>query len=192
MTWRLINGRIAGLDGSPVDILSMGRAGPGRDSEVSLAGKHTMDARRRFQSCGRALIASLCLALISPPLAAETPTALGGHDPVSYFDQGAVSGNAQWSAVHGGQTYRFASRANRDRFQRQPERYAPAYDGHCAYGVRMGKLLAVDYNAYEIVDGRLFLLLNRATQALWQEQKQQNIAIADRLWPELRPPAHSP
>ena len=56
----------------------------------------------------------------------------------------------------------------------------------------MGKLLAVDYNAYEIVDGRLFLLLNRATQALWQEQKQQNIAIADRLWPELRPPAHSP
>ena len=151
-----------------------------------------MDARRRFLSYGRALLASVWLALISPALATEAPIALGGHDPVSYFDRGAVAGDAQWSAVYGGQTYRFSSRANRDRFQQQPDHYAPAYDGHCAYGVRMGKLLAVDYYAYEIVDGRLFLLLNRATQALWQEQKQQNIAIADRLWPELRAPAHSP
>lgn len=135
----------------------------------------------------RAPCAALILAMTVLCAQAETPLALGGHDPVSYFSQGAVSGQPQWTAVHAGHSYRFESRRHRDRFLEQPDRYAPAYGGYCAYGVRMGKLLAVDYDAYEIVDGRLFLLLNRATQELWREQQQQNIAVADRLWPELNP-----
>jgi hypothetical protein len=60
------------------------------------------------------------------------------------------------------------------------------YGGYCAYGVRMGKKLDIDPFAYEVLDGHLYVLLNRATHKLWQRDMLENVKISDRLWPQLR------
>ena len=148
---------------------------------------------RRSALAGLVLGAGLWL-LVPAPVMSQDPTetaatgpelAMGGYDPVSFHLSEPEVGVASWTLDHQGRRYRFASAENRQRFRAAPERYLPAYRGHCAYGVRMGKKLAVDLSAYEIVDQRLFLLLNRATLELWRQDQRQNIAIADRIWPEL-------
>ena len=60
------------------------------------------------------------------------------------------------------------------------------YGGYCAYGVRMGKKLDNDPLAYEIKDGRLYVLLNRATHKMWEQDMSENIQVSDRLWPQIK------
>ena len=38
-----------------------------------------------------------------------------------------------------------------------------------------------------IVEGKLYLQLDRATQTLWKAELNKNIAIADRTWPVIKP-----
>ena len=65
--------------------------------------------------------------------------------------------------------------------------YVPQFGGYCSYGVRMGKKLDIDPQAYAIRNDRLYLLLNRATREVWRKDLDRNIEIARRLWPSLRP-----
>ena len=56
--------------------------------------------------------------------------ALQGHDPVAYFTVGTpTKGHANISREWDGATWRFASDANRDRFDADPQKYAPAFGG---------------------------------------------------------------
>lgn len=111
-----------------------------------------------------------------------------GMDPVAYFTDGKpVQGSALYTAEYDGAEVRFSSPANRDAFTADPERYMPAYGGYCSYGVRHGKKFDIDPDAWAIVDGRLFLQLDHGTQLIWKQETEENIAIADRLWPQLEP-----
>ena len=69
---------------------------------------------------------------------------------------------------------------------RNPEKYAPAYGGWCSYGVRVGKKLNIDPNAWKIIDGRLYMQLDLGTQKVWYKDWMKNIEIADRLWPSIQ------
>src|SRR5215510_4682762 len=56
--------------------------------------------------------------------------AIRGYDPVAYYQQSApVKGSSQFSYQWQGATWLFASAENRDRFQAEPEHYAPQYGG---------------------------------------------------------------
>ncbi|MEM9781931.1 MAG: YHS domain-containing (seleno)protein [Pseudomonadota bacterium] len=112
--------------------------------------------------------------------------ALGGFDPVAYHDGIVAAGQASLQTTVGDQVYRFANRANRTRFLMAPERYRPAYQGFCAYGIRMGQKLKVDPLAFEIIDGRLFLFLDEGTRNVWRADQADNISIADGIWHRLR------
>jgi len=91
--------------------------------------------------------------------------ALKGYDPVAYFPIGAPTlGKVQFTATHQGATYRFASTANRDTFTASPAQYAPAYGGFCAMGVALEKKLDVDPQAWRVVDGKLYLNVNKDVQ----------------------------
>lgn len=112
--------------------------------------------------------------------------ALQGFDPVAYFTLGQpTKGLSRFEHVWRGARYRFANAAHRSAFRDDPERYAPSYGGYCAFGFRYGQKSAVDPTQWEIVDGRLHLLLNRATKVVWQRKVHENITVADRLWKEL-------
>lgn len=113
--------------------------------------------------------------------------AIHGYDPVAYFTQSKpVQGSRQFAVTHGGATYHFSSAANRDAFAAAPARYLPAYGGFCAYGVAVGKKLDVDPEAWKVVEGRLYLNLNKKVQASWLEDVPGNIARADTNWPSLK------
>ena len=81
--------------------------------------------------------------------------AIRGYDPVAYYQQSApVKGSSQFSFQWQGATWLFASADNRDRFQAEPERYAPQYGGYCAYAVSKGRTASIDPEAWKIVDGK--------------------------------------
>lgn len=153
--------------------------------------------RRQFL-LGLALAASAATLLNSPALAYDENStsavnvdasglALKGHDPVAYFSAAKPTpGLAQYSAQHQGATYRFASAANRDAFVTNPAKYAPAYGGFCAMGVALEKKLDVDPQAWRVVDGRLYLNVNKDVQKRWLDDVPGNLATADKNWPRLK------
>jgi YHS domain-containing protein len=113
--------------------------------------------------------------------------ALHGYDPVAYFQAGApTTGKAELQTNHRGATYRFASAANLAQFKADPDRYAPQYGGFCAMGVALEKKLDVDPNAWRIVDGKLYLNLNKDVQKKWLDDVPGNLAQANATWPEIK------
>ncbi|GAB4289201.1 MAG: hypothetical protein Kow0058_08660 [Roseovarius sp.] len=112
---------------------------------------------------------------------------LHGYDPVAYFtDNAAVPGDPAIAAEHGGVRYLFASAAHRDTFLADPEKYVPAYGGHCAMGAAMGLKLDVDPKLFRVVDGKLYLNVHEMAQKRWLSDVPGNIATADAKWPEIR------
>ena len=112
--------------------------------------------------------------------------ALKGYDPVAYHSVGKpVEGNQRISYRWRDATWRFASVENRDRFSADPERYAPAYGGYCAYGMAQGAKIDIDPNAWAIVEGKLYLNVNKSVQQTWKADIPGYIARADRHWRRL-------
>ncbi|MCG3158463.1 MAG: hypothetical protein DKINENOH_05107 [bacterium] len=110
-----------------------------------------------------------------------------GYDPVAYFTAGKpVKGDSKFEQEWRGATYRFSSRENLVRFQKEPEKYAPQYGGYCAYAVSQGYTAPVDPEAWDIVNGKLYLNYSKAVQKKWREKRDEYIASADRNWPGLR------
>ncbi len=77
----------------------------------------------------------------SPVFTGETDDiAIGGYDVVAYFTEGEpAKGSSRYSHEWQGVEWHFASEEHLALFRENPERYAPAYGGHCAYGVFVGK-----------------------------------------------------
>ncbi|NJK62789.1 MAG: YHS domain-containing protein [Synechococcaceae cyanobacterium SM2_3_1] len=114
----------------------------------------------------------------------EDGVAVRGTDVVAYFTQGkAVDGNEEFSHDWRGVTWLFASAEHRDQFAANPETYAPAYGGYCAWAVSQGYTAPIDPQAWSIVDDQLYLNFNRNIQRRWERDIPGNIAKADANWP---------
>ncbi|MGH7348418.1 MAG: YHS domain-containing (seleno)protein [Candidatus Rokuibacteriota bacterium] len=112
------------------------------------------------------------------------PLALGGYDVVAYFTEGKpVVGQAAHEAGWNGARWRFASAEHRDRFLKEPERFAPRYGGYCAFAVSRGYTATVAPEAWRIVDGRLYLNYSTDVQKLWEQDIPGNVQKADTSWP---------
>jgi YHS domain-containing protein len=113
--------------------------------------------------------------------------AIDGYDPVAYFVDGRpVRGRTDLEHVWNGTRYRFATEANRDRFAKAPETFAPQYGGFCSYAVSRGYTAPVDPTAWAVVDGKLYLNYSTRVQRTWAEDVPGNIRRADTNWPALR------
>ena len=146
----------------------------------------------------RSALLSMGLALAIVPAAiqmaaAETEVnivegyAVHGYDVVAYFKQGKpVAGDSRFTAQHEGVTYRFSSAEHRDAFTSDPASYAPQYGGYCAFGAAMGRKFDGDPNAWAIVDGKLYLNLNKNIQARWKENVPGFVKGANNNWPLIR------
>ena len=76
-------------------------------------------------------------------------------------------------------------------FEANPEMYAPAYGGWCAYGVAVGKKFVTDPEVWKIVKGKLYLNLDRDIQSKWTKDIPGYIKTADPIWTEIRDKAPS-
>ena len=65
----------------------------------------------------------------------EPRLSISGYDPVAYFTDGKpVQGKPDLEFLWHKSRWRFASSEHRDLFSKDPDRYAPQYDGYCAMG----------------------------------------------------------
>lgn len=113
--------------------------------------------------------------------------AVHGYDPVAYFtEQRPVQGSAEHQTVHENATYRFSSADNLAKFKANPAKYVPAYGGFCAYGVSVGAKFDGDPRYWKIVDGKLYLNLNKKIQDTWKEDIPGNIKKAEESWKKIR------
>ena len=137
------------------------------------------------------LISSLLIALLSNvSLAGEQYTqkgyAVSGYDTVAYFTLGkATKGDKNIAAEWNNAKWLFASEENKQLFLADPEKYAPAYDGHCAFAAGVNKKVSAKPTLWKIVDNRLFLNYNKSANERWLENPESYIEDGDKNWEQL-------
>ena len=97
----------------------------------------------------------------------------------------AIRGERAYSTEWRGVEFRFASQANLDLFVSDPEAYAPAYGGYCAFGAAMGFKFDGDPNQWKIVDDVLYLNLSKDIQERWVTDIPGYIEKADVNWENI-------
>ena len=150
---------------------------------------------RTVTLAGLFTVLALASAQAGPQYIDGSGYAVGGYDPVAYFDleqapvggeqPEAVPGREDITAEYNGATWAFASEANREAFLANPEKYAPAYDGHCAYGVAQGGKVPGNPNLWRIIDGTLYLNITPQVVDFWEEDIAGNLDASRSNWADL-------
>ena len=172
-----------------------------RQTMILLERVHHPDRRplRRWLSATLTLLALLSLS----PLAIAEPVAksrlggvaIGGHDTVAYHalpvepHEKAVSGKKTYTVEWKGAKWRFASEESANQFRAEPERYSPAFNGHCANALSLGKgLLKTDGTHWEIFGDRLYLFYAAKGRKRWlaTDDVAPYIAAAEAEWSKLK------
>jgi len=148
-----------------------------------------MGSRRRLVL---AAIAATAAAAAAPAFAADNEVytgrfsslAVGGYDPVAYFEQGEpVKGQSQYAYEYKGATWRFSSAENLAAFTADPDAYAPQYGGYCAWAVSQGYTAPGNPKNWSVVEGKLYLNYNDKVQRDWEKDIPGFIAKAEDNWP---------
>ena len=111
--------------------------------------------------------------------------AIKGYDAVAYFKAGkAMKGSGSFTFPWHTMTWYFSSKENRDLFAASPEKYAPQYDGYCAWAMTEARLAVTDPEVWKIVDGKLYLNCSQAAYEKWSRDIPGHIKKADAIWKE--------
>ena len=140
----------------------------------------------------------LGLAAVTPfTLAADEPvstgfignTAIGGHDVTAYHqlavDAKAIKGEKVYTVNWKGADWHFVTEADSEKFAANPEKFAPAYNGHCANALSLGEgLIRTNGKYWAIFDEQLYLFFAPRGAKRWQaaEDYREYKAAADRAW----------
>jgi YHS domain-containing protein len=135
--------------------------------------------------------------MAAQPVLAKTPVAslnlsqsglaLRGYDPVAYFKVGKpVKGSKDIAVLHGGGTYYFLSEDNKAAFQSNPAKYLPEYGGFCSYGAAANYKVDGDPKVWNIVNGKLYLNINKSIDRAWDRKQSFYIKKADKNWPKIK------
>lgn len=111
--------------------------------------------------------------------------AVGGYDPVSYFEGAGVPGDKAFSTEYEGAVFRFASEENLARFEADAEAYAPEYGGYCAWAMADGQLAPGNPEYAAVHEGKLYLNANGAIQEMWNADRDGFIEKAMAHWPAI-------
>ena len=113
--------------------------------------------------------------------------AIKGYDTVAYFNADkAVKGIESFTYQWHGLTWHFSTKENRDLFAAGPEKYAPQYDGYCAWALTEARKAITDPEVWKIVDGKLYLNCSAAAYEKWSKDIPGNIKKADAIWLKLQ------
>ena len=142
----------------------------------------------KFVIAGLALATSIAAAVpaFAQDVTHSTP-GLSGYDPVAYFTEGKpMRGSGYHVAVQDGVTYAFASAEHKKLFIANPQQYLPAYGGYCAYGVAAGKKFVADPEVWKVLDGKLYLNLDKNIQGKWEKDIPGYIKKGDTNWMTMK------
>lgn len=119
---------------------------------------------------------------------------IGGHDSVAYHTLSrkpqakASAGKKTYVVEYLGAKWHFATQENADLFKANPEKYKPAYNGHCANALSLKKgLLKTNGKVWEIFGDQLFLFYAKKGRKRWlgTDDISAYKAVADAEWERL-------
>ena len=123
---------------------------------------------------------------MQPPVYSVDGIAIGGYDPVAYFDfLIPVKGSPEFTVEWNGTVWHFASKENMGRFADDPAAFAPQYGGYCAYAVSRGSTAKTEPDAFTIHEGKLYLNYDLAVQRIWRWDVPGNVEAANENWPSV-------
>ena len=112
--------------------------------------------------------------------------AIKGYDTVAYFKAArALKGSASFTFQWHDMTWYFLTKENRDLFAANSGKYAPQYDGYCAWAMAEGRKALTDPEEWKIVDGKLYLNCSQSAYEKWSKDIPGNIKKADTNWIKL-------
>lgn len=119
--------------------------------------------------------------------------AIGGHDTVAYHSlardpqANAMIGKATFVVKHKGAKWQFADKATADKFAADPDKYSPAYNGHCANALSLGEgLIRTDGTHWEIFGDQLYLFYAARGRTRWLDGGWESYKVdADTAWQNL-------
>jgi len=138
---------------------------------------------------------SLAITALALPALAQTKTllnldssgvAIQGYDPVAFFtDSKSVKGDPKFVSKRDGAIYFFASKEHKELFNANPAKYEPVFGGYCAYGVSRDRLMEIDVDAFQVVNGKLLLQYSKGVRDDFNKDTQGNLSKANANWPAL-------
>ena len=111
--------------------------------------------------------------------------AVGGYDAVSFHQGSPVEGKPKLTTSWNGANWLFANQDNLDTFLAEPEKYAPAYGGYCAWALAENKLAKGKPKHWTIKDGVLYLNFNKQIKDRWLTDIDGFIVKGDANWPTI-------
>ena len=113
--------------------------------------------------------------------------ALGGYDPVAYFDGGKpIHGIPTIFASYRGARYLFATPEHRRTFLKNPRKYVPEFGGFCVVGTAFGEKVDADPKTGDLVNGKLYLNNNQRALDIFNKDQPGTIAKAKSNWPTVK------
>ena len=117
--------------------------------------------------------------------------AANGYDVVAYFKNKAIEGNKAFITTHDDVNYKFSSKENLKKFNKNPEKFIPQYGGYCAYAVaKKSNKVSINPTTFQVKDGKLYLFYNAwgtNTLELWNNQNATNLKRkADKNWKSIK------
>lgn len=115
-----------------------------------------------------------------------TGFAIGGYDPVAYFVRHAPGLGAHGVELNvDGIAWKFANKANREVFARDPEVYAPRYAGRDPMQLARGYEALGNPHHWLIENGALYLFASALSRSQWLEASPDERAQASKNWPAV-------
>jgi YHS domain-containing protein len=110
---------------------------------------------------------------------------LFGHDVVSYFTERTHrKGRPELKTDYKGVTFRFSKPEHKRLFDQAPEKYLPQFGGFCANGIVYGIPWGGDADAWEIIDGKLYIFGGKGSHAAFMLDVPRNVSLANKYWSE--------
>ena len=147
-------------------------------------------SRRSFLGTGLAIVAGMTIlpAVVSAAsrIFRRSGLAIRGYDPVAYFTiSKPTKGKKQFSTKWQGSTWVFASQENLDTFKNNPAKYAPVYGGYCSWAMSEGRIATTVPEAWDIVDGKLYLNYSLGIRSKWRTNIPKFIKRANKHWSKV-------
>jgi hypothetical protein len=123
----------------------------------------------------------------------EMGIAIRGYDPVSYYDSKQPQiGSIRHAAIWQGALWLFTSAERKARFTAEPERYAPAFGGFCAFCLASSHKYHADPAAWVMHKDKVYLHLNSEYRDTWRKDPDHYIDEALNRWPAQQLQAVAP
>lgn len=112
---------------------------------------------------------------------------MDGRDPVGYFSDGrAMAGRGDIATMWKGHVWHFVSEENRARFEADPRRFAPAFNGYCPVNLADGRLVEGNPEIFAVIGQRLYLLRSDAARRRLMDQPTEVLSRARTAWADAR------